>query len=83
MKLNRWFVVGILVFLVVMFIVELHLPKNFSWNPTFRHADKQPFGCYLFDDLMSTTMPKGYSVTDSSLFQLAQDSRVRRGVLTG
>ena len=81
MKLNRWFVVGILVFLVVMFIVELQLPKNFSWNPTFRHADKQPFGCYLFDDLMSATMPKGYSVTDSSLFQLAQDSMVRRGVL--
>lgn len=81
MKLNRWFVVGILVFLVVMFIVELQLPKNFSWNPTFRHADKQPFGCYLFDDLMSATMPKGYSVTDSSLFQLAQDSTERRGVL--
>lgn len=81
MKLNRWFVVGILVFLVVMFIVELQLPKNFSWKPTFRHADKQPFGCYLFDDLMSATMPKGYSVTDSSLFQLAQDSMVRRGVL--
>lgn len=81
MKLNRWFVVGILVFLVVMFIVELQLPKNFSWNPTFRHADKQPFGCYLFDDLMSATMPKGYSVTDSSLFQLAQDSTARRGVL--
>lgn len=81
MKLNRWFVVGILVFLVVMFIVELQLPKNFSWNPTFRHADKQPFGCYLFDDLMSATMPKGYSVTDSSLFQLAQDSMVKRGVL--
>ena len=81
MKLNRWFVVGILVFLMAMFIVELQLPKNFSWNPTFRHADKQPFGCYLFDDLMSATMPKGYSVTDSSLFQLAQDSMVRRGVL--
>ena len=81
MKLNRWFVVGILVFLVVMFIVELQLPKNFSWNPTFHHADKQPFGCYLFDDLMSATMPKGYSVTDSSLFQLAQDSTARRGVL--
>ena len=81
MKLNRWFVVGILVFLVVMFIVELQLPKNFSWKPTFHHADKQPFGCYLFDDLMSATMPKGYSVTDSSLFQLAQDSTARRGVL--
>ena len=48
MKLNRWFVVGILVFLVVMFIVELQLPKNFSWKPTFHHADKQPFGCFLF-----------------------------------
>lgn len=82
MKLNRWFVVGILVFLVVMFIVELQLPKNFSWNPTFRHADKQPFGCYLFDSLLTATMPQGYTVTDSTLWQLSQrDSTRRQGIL--
>ena len=81
MRLNRWFVIGILLFLVVMFIVELQLPKNFTWNPTFRHTDKQPFGCYLFDSLMVTTMPQGYTVTDSSLFQLAKDSMKRRGIL--
>lgn len=81
MKLNRWFVIGILVFLVVMFIVELQLPKNFSWNPTFRHADRQPFGCYLFDSLLATTMPQGYTVTDSTLWQLAQDSTRQRGIL--
>lgn len=49
MKLNRWFIVGILIFLVLMFLVELRLPKNFSWTPTFRHADKEPFGACLFD----------------------------------
>ena len=81
MKLNRWFVVGILVFLVVMFIVELQLPKNFSWNPTFGHADKQPFGCYLFDSMLAKTMPQGYTVTDSSLYQLAKDSMKKRGIL--
>ena len=81
MKLNRWFVVGILVFLVLMFIVELQLPKNFTWNPTFRQVDKQPFGCYLFDSLLSSTMPKGYTVTDSSLYQLAKDSLQPRGIL--
>lgn len=81
MKLNKWFVVGILIFLVLMFIVELQLPKNFTWNPTFRHVDKQPFGCYLFDSLLSSTMPKGYTVTDSSLYQLAKDSLQPRGIL--
>lgn len=81
MKLNRWFVVGILVFLVVLFIVELQLPKNFSWKPTFHHADKQPFGCYLFDSLLTKTMPQGYTVTDSSLFLLAKDSTMKRGIL--
>lgn len=81
MKLNRWFVIGILVFLVVMFIVELQLPKNFSWKPTFHHADKQPFGCFLFDSMLAKTMPQGYTVTDSSLYQLAKDSMKKRGIL--
>ena len=81
MKLNRWFVISILVFLVVMFIVELQLPKNFSWKPTFHHADKQPFGCFLFDSMLTKTMPQGYTVTDSSLYQLAKDSMKKRGIL--
>ena len=81
MKPNRWFVVGIVVFLVVLFILEMQLPKNYSWTPTFRHTDKQPFGSCLFDSLLSSTMPKGYTVTDSSLYQLAKDSLQPRGIL--
>lgn len=81
MKPNRWFVVGILVFLVLLFILEMQLPKNFSWTPTFRHTDKQPFGSCLFDSLLSSTMPKGYSISDSSLYQLAKDSLQPRGIL--
>ena len=70
MKPNRWFVVSIVVFLVLLFILEMQLPKNFSWTPTFRHTDKQPFGSCLFDSLLSSTMPKGYTVTDSSLYEV-------------
>ena len=81
MKPNRWFVVGIVVFLVVLFILEMQLPKNFSWTPTFRHTDKQPFGSCLFDSLLSSTMPKGYTITDSSLYVLAKDSLQPRGIL--
>ena len=81
MKPNRWFVVSIVVFLVLLFILEMQLPKNFSWSPTFRHTDKQPFGSCLFDSLLSSTMPKGYTVTDSSLYQLAKDSLQPRGIL--
>ena len=81
MKPNRWFVVSIVVFLVLLFILEMQLPKNFSWTPTFRHTDKQPFGSCLFDSLLSSTMPKGYTVTDSSLYQLANDSLQPRGIL--
>lgn len=81
MKPNRWFVVSIVVFLVLLFILEMQLPKNFSWTPTFRHTDKQPFGSCLFDSLLSSTMPKGYSISDSSLYQLAKDSLQPRGIL--
>ena len=57
MKGSRWFIIFIVVFLLVMFAVEYHLPKKFVWKPTFGHYDKQPFGCEVFDSLLSSSLP--------------------------
>ena len=56
MKGNHWFIAGIIVFLVLMFAIECRLPKKFVWNPTFSHYDKQPFGCAVFDSLLSSSL---------------------------
>lgn len=80
MKLNRWFVIGVVAFLLIIFLLHYQMPREFSWNPTYSHYDHEPFGCYVFDSLLTENMPQGYSVTDNSLPQLAKDS-TPRGIL--
>ena len=52
MRSSRWFIIGIVLFLLIMFVVESHLPKKFVWNPTFAQHDHQPLGCAVFDDVL-------------------------------
>lgn len=82
MKGSRWFIIFIVVFLLIMFAIEYHLPKKFVWSPTFSHTDEQPFGCALFDSLLSVSLPNGYTVSKSTFYQLEQEDSVnRRGIL--
>lgn len=64
-----------------MFVVEYNLPKSYVWNPTFKHFDKQPFGCAIFDDVLTASLPQGYSVSQSTFYQLALDSVAPQGIL--
>lgn len=75
MKGNHWFIAGIIVFLVLMFAIECRLPKKFVWNPTFSHYDKQPFGCAVFDSLLSSSLPKGYSLSRKTFYELGRKIR--------
>ena len=52
MRGSRWFIIGIVLFLLIMFVVEYHLPKKFVWNPTFGQHDHQPLGGAVFDDVL-------------------------------
>ena len=65
------FVVGLL---AVFVLIEYRMPRKFSWVPTFSHTDDQPFGCLLFDSLLTVSMPKGYTVTNRTLWQMKKDS---------
>lgn len=55
---------------VLMFLLQMRLPKKFEWKTTFYHADRQPFGCYVFDSVLVESMPKGYQVTSKTFLQL-------------
>ena len=48
------------VLFVLLFLLQMRLPKKFEWNATYYHADRQPFGCYVFDSVLTESMPKGY-----------------------
>ena len=68
------FILAILALLAVFVFAEYKMPRKFSWVPTFSHTDGQPFGCQLFDSLLAVSMPKGYTVTNRSLWQMEKDS---------
>lgn len=62
-----------LVLFVLFCLLQVNLPKKFVWSPTFSHIDKQPFGCFVFDSVLTQSLPNGYHVTKKTFFQLDQE----------
>lgn len=62
-----------LVLFVLFCLLQVNLPKKFVWSPTFSHVDKQPFGCFVFDSVLTQSLPNGYHVTKKTFFQLDQE----------
>lgn len=81
MRGSRWFIIGIVLFLLIMFVVEYHLPKKFVWNPTFGQHDHQPLGGAVFDDVLKSSLPDGYSLSRKTFYQFAADSSPRKSIL--
>ena len=81
MRSSRWFIIGIVLFLLIMFVVESHLPKKFVWNPTFAQHDHQPLGCAVFDDVLKSSLPDGYFLSRKTFYQFAADSDSCRSIL--
>lgn len=70
MKMNRGFIIGCLAMLGVMMLLQLSMPHQFSWVETYSKNDSEPYGCMLFDDVMTDGMRNGYGVTEKRLEQL-------------
>ena len=71
MKGSRMFFIGIIVIAILLFLLQLQMPQRFSWKPSFNTHDRQPFGCYVFDSIMSHTLGNGnYKVTHKTFRQL-------------
>lgn len=72
MKPGYWFTLFIVVFLGIMFAIECSLPKKFIWNPTYGSADRQPFGCALFDELVADAWPEECFLSEETFYQLSE-----------
>ncbi|MGG6545053.1 UNVERIFIED_CONTAM: DUF4350 domain-containing protein [Prevotella sp. 15_C9] len=79
--MNKKFLIGVTVFLVLVFVFEWKTPDKFVWRPTYLHTDRQPFGCAVFDSVMSASLPKGYSVTHKTLPQLLHEQKSPRAII--
>lgn len=73
MKSSRNFLLAMLALFVLFCLLQVNLPKKFVWSPTFSHVDKQPLGCFVFDSVLTQSLPNGYHVTKKTFFQLDQE----------
>ena len=74
MKGSTRFVLAIGVFLVLVFILQMNMPRQFRWSKSFHHSDDQPFGCELFDRMLTASLPNGYEVSNRTFATLAADT---------
>ena len=81
MKFSRVFALAVTAFLALVFVSELRAPKRFRWEPTFGHADRQPYGCYVVDSVLSASLPQGYRVGHKTLYQLQQQLSSPHGII--
>lgn len=70
MKTSRIFALVMVGLFALGFLIEINIPKSFVWYPTYHTADRQPFGCYVFDSIMKQTMPGRYKVSNKTFWQL-------------
>ena len=81
MRSSRWFIIGIVLFLLIMFVVASHLPMKFVWNPSFAKHDHQRVGCAGVDDVLKSSLPDGYFLSRKTFYQFAADSDSCRSIL--
>lgn len=72
MKGSRLYMLFLGLVLALVFLSEYMAPHKFSWKPTFDKNDKEPFGCYVFDDVVSSSIDD-YSVINKTLYQIFQE----------
>jgi hypothetical protein len=75
MKGSRLYLILLGLFLVLVFLFEYASPHRFVWKPTFNRHDREPFGSYVFDDVVSSSVDN-YTVTDQTFYQLMQDDSI-------
>ena len=74
MKTNEGFIIGCAALFVLMILLQLSLPHQYSWTETHGNDDAEPYGSMVFDSVMQSNMPEGYGVTGKKLSEIADGS---------
>ena len=77
MKKSYKYILFVVALTLVCFVLGQRMPRKFTWEATFASADRQPFGCYVFDSLMSQTLRGGYRAGRRTFSQIAADASLR------
>ena len=73
---SRLYIIILFSLFVIVFISQLMAPHKFVWKQTYDKKDKEPFGSYVFDDVLSSSI-NDYTVVHKTFYQLFQDDSTR------
>ena len=77
MKNSTAYALFIVLLLGIALWSQVSRPRRFVWMPTYSHYDTQPFGCAVFDSVLSFSLPQGYEVINKPLFVLGREDTAR------
>lgn len=68
------FIVILLLLFGILYWLNLNSDPKFTWTPTYSTDDKQPYGCYVLDELLSASWEEGYTHSYESIFALSDST---------
>lgn len=74
MKKTTIILSAIIICIVGVVIYKYYIHPTFVWEETFKSKDKQPLGCYVFDNIMKKTLKNGYKVACTNFIEIENDS---------
>ena len=76
MKKTITYIIGIVVLFLLMYWLNRSQPQDYTWDPTYDTADKQPYGAYALDKLLKASWAKEYIHCYQSISDLKEEGKL-------
>jgi hypothetical protein len=71
---KQLYLLGIIILFAALIALNYNSPKPVNWSETYNVNDKEPYGCYILNDLLPTIFPKQKVDYNQEGFYLSLDS---------
>ncbi len=61
MKNKALYIIILILLFVAVYLFNSHQPKTFQWEPTYSAHDRNPFGTYVFEELLKKSWKNPYT----------------------
>jgi len=51
LKINKRYIIFVVVLIGIYVVFQLLMPRQFNWSPTFHHYDKNPYGAFVLNEI--------------------------------
>ncbi len=81
MKNKLLYILSIAALFAVIYLLEANRKPIFSWESSYHHSDKQPFGSYVFDSVVRASVLHPYQYSNQTIYQLLHEDSVKQANL--